>query len=66
VNLRDFGQPWIPTGEQSGLLMHIAGRKRFVVHAEEKLTAFLELETAMRAYKKQNECFSLDNICQAR
>jgi hypothetical protein len=24
VNLRDFGQPWIPTGEQFGLLTRIA------------------------------------------
>ena len=26
--------------------------KRFVVHADEKLTAFLELEAAIRAYGK--------------
>jgi hypothetical protein len=24
VNLRDFGQPWIPAGERSGLLTRIA------------------------------------------
>ena len=24
VNLRDFGQPWIPTGKRSGLQTHIA------------------------------------------
>ena len=23
MNLRDFGQPWIPTGERSGLQTHI-------------------------------------------
>jgi len=23
MNLRDFGQPWIPKGEQSGLQTHI-------------------------------------------
>jgi hypothetical protein len=35
----------IPRGEQSGLLTHIAmDGKRFVVRADEKLTAFMELE----------------------
>jgi hypothetical protein len=29
---------------------HRADVKRFVVHADEKLTAFVELEMAMRAY----------------
>jgi hypothetical protein len=39
---------WIPTGEQSGSLTAIAGDgQRFVVHADEKLTAFLELESAI-------------------
>ena len=50
MNLRDSGQPWLPTGERSGL--HDAHRddgKRFVVQAEEKLTAFLELESVTRA-----------------
>jgi len=37
-------QPWIPTDERSGLLTHIAmTEKRFVVRADENLTAFLEL-----------------------
>ena len=50
MNLRDFGQPWIPTGEQPGLLnAHRGDGKRFVVHAEEKLTAFLELESAIHS-----------------
>ena len=40
-----MSQSWIQTGERSGLQTHIAAtEKRFVVHAEEKLTAFLELE----------------------
>jgi hypothetical protein len=35
----------IPTGERSGLLTRIATtEKRFVVHPEEMLTAFAELE----------------------
>jgi len=39
----------IPTGEQSSLLdAHRGDRKRFVVHAEERLTAFVELEAAIR------------------
>jgi hypothetical protein len=39
----------IPTDEQSGLLTHIATTgKRLVVRADEKLTAFNELEAAIR------------------
>jgi hypothetical protein len=39
----------IPAGEQSGLQTHIAAtEKRFVVRADEKLTAFLELESVIR------------------
>jgi hypothetical protein len=42
-------QPWIPAGERSGLQTHSAGMgRRFVVRADEKLTAFLELEAAIR------------------
>jgi hypothetical protein len=40
----------IPTGAQFGLLTHIATTESvFVVHADEKLTAFMELEAAIRA-----------------
>ena len=40
-----MSQPWIVMGEQSGLLTHIADDgRRFIVHADEKLTAFVELE----------------------
>jgi hypothetical protein len=39
--------------------------KRFVVHAEEKLTAFLELESAIRAAEHPEDCegreITLDN-----
>jgi hypothetical protein len=43
-------QRLIPTGERSGLLTHIATTESvFVVHADEKLTAFVELESATRA-----------------
>ena len=50
MNLRDFGQPWSPTGEQSGVRTHIVGDgQRFVVREDEKLTAFLELESAIRS-----------------
>jgi hypothetical protein len=49
----DFGdasQPWTATGEQSLLLTRIAATgKRFVVCADEKLTAFLELKSEILA-----------------
>jgi hypothetical protein len=37
----------IPTGERAGLLTPIAAKKRFIVRADEKLTAFLELESVI-------------------
>jgi hypothetical protein len=41
----------IPTGERSGLLTRIAtDGKRFVAHADQKLTAFVELKSAIRPY----------------
>jgi hypothetical protein len=47
-------QLWIGNGEQSSLLTHTAGDgKRFVVRADEKLTAFLELESAIRAASRR-------------
>jgi hypothetical protein len=43
-----LSQESIPTGEQSGLLTHIVTNgKRFVVQADEKLTAFMELESQL-------------------
>jgi hypothetical protein len=49
-------QPLILRGEQSGLQMHTDDGKRFIVRADEKLTAFLELESAhSRLQKDQNE-----------
>ena len=41
--------PSIAKDEQSGLLTHIATTERFVVRAEEKLTAFLGLAAAVHA-----------------
>jgi hypothetical protein len=42
-------QPLILRGERSELLTHIlATEKRFVVRADEILTAFMELEAAIR------------------
>jgi hypothetical protein len=39
----------IPTGERSGIVdAHRGDGKRFVVHSDEKLTAFAEPETAIR------------------
>jgi hypothetical protein len=43
-------QPLIPNGRTIWIAdAHRGGGKRFVVRAEEKLTAFLELESAIRA-----------------
>jgi len=42
----------IPTGKQSGLHAHRDDGKRFVVRADEKLTAFMELESAVRASRE--------------
>ena len=45
-----MSQPWILAGERIGLLMRIGDNgKRFVVHAREKLTAFVELEAVIRS-----------------
>jgi hypothetical protein len=38
----------IPTGEPSSADAHRDDGKRFVVHADEKLTAFMELESPFR------------------
>ena len=35
---------------------HRGDGKRFVVHAEEKLTVFVELESAIRATERPDEC----------
>jgi hypothetical protein len=46
MELGAVSQPLIPTDKRSGLLTHIAATVSFVVRADEKLTAFLELERA--------------------
>jgi hypothetical protein len=46
----------IPTGERSGLLTHTATMESVVVRADEKLTAFLELESAIRAAERPEDC----------
>ena len=44
-----MSQRLIPTGERSGIAdAHRGDGKRYVVRADEKLTAFLELEAATR------------------
>jgi hypothetical protein len=45
-----MSQPWILAGERFGLLMHIAPESRFIVRADEKLTAFVELERAIHKF----------------
>jgi len=48
MNLRDFGQPWILAGERILVAdAHRDDEKRFVVHADEKLAAFAEVEAAV-------------------
>jgi hypothetical protein len=43
-------QPWIPKGRTIFVAdAHRDDGKRFVVHADEKLTAFVELESMIRA-----------------
>jgi hypothetical protein len=44
-----MSQRLIPTGERFGLLTRIVTKgKRFVVRADEKLTAFMELEAVVK------------------
>ena len=48
MNLRDFCQPWIPTARTIWIAdVHRGDGQRHVVRADEKLTAFLELERAV-------------------
>jgi len=42
-------QPKIIRRERSGLQMHCGDGRRFVVRADEKLTTFVELQSAIRA-----------------
>jgi len=52
-------QVWIARGEQSSLQTHIAGDgKRFVARADEKLTAFLELERAVCIHLLNEQSFT--------
>jgi hypothetical protein len=44
-------QPWNPMGKRSRLLTRICDEgKRFVVRADEKLTAFMEIESAVEPF----------------
>jgi len=44
-----MSQPWILAGEQSGLLTHIGATESVSLCVDEKLTAFVERELAVRA-----------------
>jgi hypothetical protein len=59
VGVGAVSQQWIPTGEQSGLQTHRNNGKRFVVRADEKLTAFVELESTIRPLSN-SRCFCDD------
>ena len=57
-----MSQRLIPTGEQSGFLTRIVDDgKRYVVRADEKLTAFAEVESAIREISQ----FHAPMHCQA-
>jgi len=44
-----MSQPLMPTGEQSGIAdAHRGDGERFIVHADDKLSAFRELERVTR------------------
>jgi hypothetical protein len=48
-------QPWISTGRTIWIVdAHRDDGKRFVVRADEKLTAFLELESAIRKQSREH------------
>jgi hypothetical protein len=49
VGVGGASQRLIPMGERSGLQTHRDDGKRFVVQADERVTAFVELESAVRA-----------------
>src|SRR5207248_9406271 len=62
---------WVSAGDSEGRTLwivdaHRDNGKRFVVHADEKLTAFLELESAIRAAECPQDCggreISLDKL----
>jgi hypothetical protein len=57
VGVGAVSQPLIPTGERSGLLnAHRGDGQRFIVHADDKLTAFLELERAVCIHLLSEQC----------
>ena len=57
--LKAVSQRLIPAGERFGLPMHTRDDgKRFVVHADEKLTAFLELESAIRGEPRRAQALT--------
>jgi len=52
----------IPTVERSGLQTHRGARKHFVARANEKLTAFLELESVIHRPPPISDRRKLDNF----
>jgi hypothetical protein len=50
------GQLLIIKGEQSSLPVLNRDGRRFVAHAEEKLTAFMELESAVSEMSRSSPC----------
>ena len=59
-----MSQLWIPTGERSGLLDAHRDGKRFVVRADEKLTAFSQMETEIKTHPPEIERPALERTAQ--
>ena len=67
MNLRDFGQPMDSNGRTIWITnAHPGDGKRFVVHADEKLTAFLELEAAIRGSSSFPRSCTVSDAVQAK
>ena len=61
-----MSQPWAFNGRTIWIAdAHRGDRKRFIVRADEKLTAFLELESAiLQLRKRQSRCTSISVVCR--
>jgi hypothetical protein len=58
---REWSLGWVSAVDSQGRTIWIVDAhrddgKRFVAHADEKLTAFLELEAAIRAAERPEDC----------
>jgi len=59
-------QRWVAKGERSGLLdAHCGDGKRFIVRADEKLTAFMELEHLLVSQEVRRKNLRQDQTAKA-